>query len=100
MEEICNVCGLPKNLCVCKEIQKEQQKIKIKTVKRTYGRIVTIIKGLEDKEKAKELEKNLKKKLACGGTLKGNEIELQGNHKEKVIELLIKEGFKKEMIEG
>ena len=41
----------------------------------------------------KELTKKLKGNFACGGTVKGNKIELQGEHKQKVKETLIKIGF-------
>ncbi len=76
MEEICQSCGLPKNLCVCGEIAKESQKVKVRTIKRRFGKIVTTVSGLQDRERAKELGKILKRKLACGGTVKGDEIEL------------------------
>jgi translation initiation factor 1 len=35
----------------------------------------------------------MKGKLACGGTVKGNSIELQGNHRERVKELLTVKGY-------
>ncbi|RLJ04723.1 MAG: stress response translation initiation inhibitor YciH, partial [Candidatus Aenigmatarchaeota archaeon] len=38
-------------------------------------------------------------KLACGGTIKNNELWLQGEHKEKLKDLLVEEGFKKDQIE-
>jgi translation initiation factor 1 len=47
----------------------------------------------------KKIIKELKTKLACGGTLKNNSIELQGNHKDKVKQLLIKMGFPENQIE-
>jgi translation initiation factor 1 len=99
MEEICPVCGLPKNLCVCGEIAKESQKIKIRTMRRRFGKIVTVITGLEDDKTGKELTKLLKKKLACGGTFKDKEIELQGEHRKKVKETLLKEGYKEDQID-
>lgn len=100
MAEICKNCGLPKELCVCENIAKEQQKIKIVSKKIRYGKSVTMIQGIDAKTiDVKKLMKTLKAKLACGGTFKNDEIELQGEHKAKVKELLIKEGFPEEIIE-
>ncbi len=42
----------------------------------------------------KELLKKLKNLCACGGTLKEDQIEIQGLHVEKVKAFLEKEGFK------
>lgn len=100
VEEICQTCGLPKSLCVCIEIEKETQKIKIRLMKTSFKKLVTTISGLEGKEKMKELEKTLKRKLACGGTVKDGIIELQGDHRKKVKEILLKEGYKEGLIEG
>lgn len=100
MAEICKSCGLPKELCACEKIAKEQQKIRILTKKIRYGKYVTTIQGIDTKMiNVKNLLKELKSKLACGGTFKNNEIELQGEHKQKVVEILIAQGFPKEIIE-
>ena len=48
MAEICNVCGLPDELCICQEIAKEQQKATISTDRRRYGKIVTKVEGILD----------------------------------------------------
>ncbi len=100
MTEICPKCGLPKDtLCMCEVIAKEDQKIKIKTVKRKFGKLMTVIEGINQKEIGiKDLTKKLKSQLACGGTAKGGIIELQGNHADKVVEALIGLGFSKESI--
>ena len=99
MIDICPVCGLNKDLCVCEDIAKEDQRIKVKIEKRKFGKISTLVEGISSKDiDIKEITRNLKSKLACGGTLKNNVIELQGNHAEKVREELIKLGFKKETI--
>jgi translation initiation factor 1 len=94
MAEICPVCGQPQELCVCKEIAKEGQRITVRTIQRKFRKVVTLISGFESKEQAKQLGKMLKKELACGGTIKNDAIELQGDHKEKVKELLAKWGYK------
>lgn len=46
----------------------------------------------------KDITKNLKQKLACGGTYKDGMIELQGNHCTKVRELLVEMGFVDEQL--
>jgi translation initiation factor 1 len=100
MEGVCSKCGLPKNLCVCQEIAKEEQKIKIRVDRRRFGKLVTIVSGLESTMNPGEIMKELKRKLACGGTLKKSEITLQGDHKGKVKEFLLERGFKEELIDA
>ena len=100
MNEVCPKCGLPKELCVCETIAKEKQKIRIRTTKRRYGKISTIIEGINSKDiDVKELVKKLKSELACGGTIKGDAIELQGEHKQKAKDILIRFGFTEDQIE-
>jgi len=99
LAEVCSVCGLPKALCVCGTIAKEEAKIKVYTEKRRFGKNVTIIDGVEEEAKPKELAKKLRTKLACGGTYKNGKIELRGDHKQKVKKILIESGFPEEKIE-
>ena len=37
MSKICDVCGLPEELCVCEEIAREVQSLKVFTVRRRFG---------------------------------------------------------------
>lgn len=97
MVEICKVCGLPKELCICGTLAKEAAKVKVYTTRRAFGKSVTVIEGVT--EGAKELAKNLKSKLAAGGTIKEGRIEIQGDHAAKVKKLLLASGFKEEQIE-
>ena len=99
MDETCQTCGLPKSLCVCGAIEKEQQKIKIRLITRKFGKHITHVSGFDSESQAKELEKILKRKLACGGTSKNKEIELQGSHVRKVKEVLLQEGYNEELID-
>lgn len=94
MSEICPKCGLPKDLCVCETIAKEEQQIKIQVVKRRFGKLITTVSGINDKSiDLKELAKKLKSKLACGGTNKDGVIELQGSHANKARQILVELGF-------
>jgi translation initiation factor 1 len=101
MSEICPKCGLPKELCVCETIAKEEQKIEIRISKRRFGKLITVISGFDDKTiNIKDLGKRLKSKLACGGTTKDKSIELQGNHVERAKGFLIEEGFSSSAIDA
>ncbi len=100
MSEICPKCGLAKALCVCETIAKEEQKIKVTAMKRKFGKMTTVVTGISAKDiDLKDVGKKLKSKLACGGTVKNNAIELQGDHRQQVKEELIKMGFSAESIE-
>lgn len=90
--DICPKCGLPLQACVCTEIAKEQQEIEVKTERRRFGKITTIVTGFEGLD-VKDIAKKLKAKLACGGTIKGNTVELMGNHRNKVKPVLTEMGF-------
>jgi translation initiation factor 1 len=92
--EICDKCGLPIDLCICKEIAKEQQLVKVYTLRKKFGKIVTFVEGIDGKEvDLKALSKELKSKFACGGTVKDGCIRLQGNNKESVKKTLREMGY-------
>ncbi len=92
------MCGLPKELCVCSAMAREAAKVKIYTVKRAFGKHVTIVEGIG--EGAKEIAKKLKTKLAAGGTFKEGKIEIQGQHQAKVKKILLEAGFSEDQIEA
>ena len=99
MVEIDPITGLPKELSVWENITKQDQQITVFVERRKFGKQYTMIKGLNDREiDFKELTKKLKNKFACGGSFKGDSIELQGDHKKNIKEFLIKEGFADETI--
>ncbi len=100
MAEICPVCGLPTELCVCEEMSKEQQRIRIRIENKRWGKKYTIIDGIDSKDmKLNKLASQLKTKCACGGTAKNDQIMLQGDHRQVVREVLIDIGFPEENIE-
>jgi len=99
MSHICPKCGLTKDICVCETIALESQIVKVKTVKRRFGKLTTLIEGIDQKSvNLKDIAKKLKEKFACGGTVKAGVIELQGNHMPQVKQELIKMGFDEDSI--
>lgn len=99
MVDVCNQCGLPEDLCVCETIAREQQKITVKVEKRKFGKKYTIIVGIKKEVNLTDITKKLKSKFACGGTFKGGQVELQGDHKARVKQALVDLGFPEETIE-
>ncbi|MCX6818117.1 MAG: stress response translation initiation inhibitor YciH [Candidatus Aenigmarchaeota archaeon] len=99
MTEICPNCGLPKDICACQTIAKEEEKIRISSIKKRFGKSVTTVMGISKDVDVKNVLKELKMKLACGGTLKDGVIELQGDHRKKIKDLLVRIGFPTEKIE-
>ena len=62
--------------------------------KQRAGKEVTLIEGFVGAEDdLKDLGKLLKSKCGVGGSVKDNEILIQGNFKQKIFDLLLKEGF-------
>ena len=100
MVEICPICGLPKDLCICGEISKEQQKILIRIETRKFRKAMTVIEGMDGKDvDLKKLAQKMKNFCACGGTAKNGQILLQGDQREKAYEFLVKMRYPEENIE-
>lgn len=76
-------------------LPKQQQKLRVSIEKNHRGgKTVTIIKNfVGESEDLKELGRLLKTKRGVGGSVKDGEILIQGDFKDKIIELLKKEGY-------
>lgn len=100
MAVICKKCGLPNDLCACGELDKEETRIVIRLEIRRFSKTSTVIEGIDPKlSDIQHIIKELKSKLACGGTAKDGFIMLQGDHREDVKSYLVKFGFTESAIE-
>jgi translation initiation factor 1 len=95
----CERCGKALLACICprgadgKVLLPKDQPARVRREQRR-GKVVTVIAGLDPKASdLAGLLKQLKTTLGAGGTVADGEIEVQGDHRDKVVAWLIKKGY-------
>jgi translation initiation factor 1 len=97
--KICRGCGQPERACTCGQAASEavpsRPVAKLRTEKKGRGgKTVTVVFGLPNNAAfLKELSQDLKRACGTGGTATGEGVELQGDLRERVRELLVARGF-------
>ena len=97
---ICPSCGKQSVECICKKhtrtILKGDGKIRVeRSTKGRKGKGVTLISGLPlEGASLKEFAKKLKQKCGTGGTVKNGVIEIQGDHRDVLVDHLNMFGYK------
>ena len=89
----CPRCGKPLRKCRCTPLQEAKPATGAIRIRRQTrgkgGKTVTVISGLTlGQDSAKALMKEMKKLCGSGGTINNGEIEIQGDHRETILELL------------
>ena len=79
----------------------EKQNLKVWLDRLKGGRVATVVRGFvgSDDDLA-ALGKKLKKSCGVGGTTKDGEIIIQGDHRDRVVELLTKAGYRSKRAGG
>jgi translation initiation factor 1 len=84
------------------ELPPNQHKLKIEASRKGKGgKTVTIVSGFEvSPETLTSLTKTLKNQCGAGGAMKDNTIEIQGDHRQKLLEIVTKLGYKAKLSGG
>jgi translation initiation factor 1 len=97
---MCPACRMAIADCRCRQTQAQRPAgdgvVRVsRETQRRGGKAVTVVRGvpLSDDELA-ALGKRLRTACGAGGTLKDGVIEVQGDHADKVLGLLLQAGFK------
>ena len=77
------------------------QNIRLHLDRKKGGKIATVIKGfVQTDDRLKNLAKRIKRQCASGGSIKNNEIIIQGNKRDLVKTILEEEGYKPKISGG
>jgi translation initiation factor 1 len=95
---MCPACRQPVAQCACKAATAAPAGDGVARVRRETGgrggKAVTVIRGLPlQGEALAQLGKRLRTACGAGGTLKDGVLEVQGDHVDRVVEWLKKEGL-------
>ena len=96
---MCPVCRRPQAACVCGELAAAARRGDgvVRVSRETHGRggkTVTVIRGVDrDDATLAALGKRLRTACGSGGTVKDGVLQVQGDHRDRVVALLEQDGY-------
>jgi len=96
----CDRCGKVETECVCPPLTTEQippssQVARLSLEKRKKGKLVTVIRGLTaEGNDLSALLSRLKSQCGAGGSVQENNLEVQGDHIERISTALSELGYR------
>lgn len=91
-DDIDPVTGLPEDLGIEDDLSRESE-LTIRIEKRRYDKPVTIVEGFDEGVDLDDLASELKRAVGAGGTVDDGRIEIQGDHRARLPDLLADRGF-------
>ena len=102
--DLCPACGAARADCLCRAAARAPGDGVVRVARETKGRKgagVTVVSGVPlDEAGLKELAGDLKKACGSGGTLKDGVIEIQGEHRDRLVALLQARGWTVKRVGG
>ena len=93
-DDFSSITGLPEELNIEDDLERSEQQVSIRVDERRYGKAMTLVEGLDLSDSdVLDLASDLKSQLATGGTVDDGRIELQGDHTDRLSDLLEDRGF-------
>jgi translation initiation factor 1 len=100
---ICERCNKPLGQCTCprdrlsgKQLDPKDQPLRVQREQRR-GKWVTVVRGFAPRSDRTDdlasILKTLKAKFATGGSLDGTSLELQGDHRDRLVEYFKAQGY-------
>ena len=99
----CDRCGELEEDCQCPAVEESQrtlvppnkQTAKVRCERRKHKRMMTVVAGLDPADNdLKDLLSRLKAACGAGGSIQADQIEIQGDHVERVIQELQQIGYR------
>jgi translation initiation factor 1 len=99
--DFCPACRASPCVCADRKKRRQPQPVRLSFHRACKGSGVTLIEGIILHPRLKEdLLRSFKKRLGCGGTIKGGALELQGDRRDFVQNELQAEGYQVKRVGG